>query len=208
MKKQFDYPTLLLVEHGATDFTDSGAKDRLHGTKYDLPLTVEGHRQAATVGEKLKSYDIATLRTSPLQRATETAKHIGDATGQKPEEDEGLKPLDSGYLSGMTHEAAEGRIKYYVKNPDKPIPEGQPYGEWWDTASARMAKRLKETEKTPGQAHVDVLHSSEIASMPAMVKGEGPSPFAAKQIPGPGKISAVEKRGGKWVFNPDWKGST
>lgn len=205
-KKQFDHPTLLLVEHGATEFTGSGAKDRIHGTKYDLPLTWQGHSQAKASADKLKGYDIATLRTSPMKRAKETAEHISGAIGKSAEADDDLKPLDSGYLSGMTHESAEGRIRYYVNHPDKAIPEGQSYGEWWDNASSRMAKRLKETESTPGQAHVDVLHSSEIASMPAIVRGDPPSAWQSKQVPGPGRISAVEKHGGRWKFIPDWKG--
>lgn len=206
-KKQFEYPTLLLVEHGSTEFTgDDENTDRIHGTKFDKPLTLEGHRQAATVAEKLKGHDIASLNTSPMQRAKETAEHISGAIGIKPEEDEGLMPLDSGYLSGMTHDSAHSRIEYYVKNPHKPIPDGQAYGDWWETASARMARRLKETKGLDGQANVDVLHSSEIASMPAIIRGDAPGIWDSKQIPGPGKISAVELRGGKWQFRPNWEG--
>jgi len=206
-KKQFDVPTLLLVEHGSTEYTsDDESKDRIHGTKFDLPLTWEGHRQSADVAKKLSVFDIGSLRTSPQQRAKETADHISQATGQTPEVDEGLKPLDSGYLSGMTHEAAKRRIEYYVKNPDKQIPQGQSYGEWWDTASTRMAKRLKEVAADPDKGHVDVLHSSEIASMPAIVRGESPSVWTSRQIPGPGRISAVEKHGGRWKFVEDWNG--
>jgi broad specificity phosphatase PhoE len=206
-KKQFDYPTLLLVEHGETEFSgDDDKSERIHGIKFDLPLTLQGHRQASSVADMLKDHDIATLKTSPMQRAKETAEHVGDAIGLEPEEDDDLKPLDAGYLSGMTHDAAHSRIEYYVKNPHKPIPEGQAYGDWWDTASERMAKRLKETERTPGQAHVDVLHSSEIASMPQIIRGDPPTIWGEKQIPGPGKISAVEKHGSRWQFNPNWEG--
>lgn len=205
-KKQFDNPTLLLVEHGETDFAgDDDTSERIHGTKYDLPLTVKGHQSAQQSADKLKGHDIASLKTSPMQRAKETAERISDTIGMPVEEDEGLTPLDAGYLSGMTHEVAKARIEYYVQHPDKPIPEGQPYGEWWDGATSRMEKRLKEAEKTPGRAHVDVLHSSEIASMPLIIKGEPPQIWS-KQIPGPGNISAVKKVGGKWNFIPNWEG--
>src|SRR5258707_2010192 len=95
-KKQFDYPTPLLVEHGETAFSGNGdTSERIHGTKYDLPLTLEGHRQAADVADKLKGHDIATLKTSPMQRAKETADVVGDAIGKKPEEDEELNRLDA-----------------------------------------------------------------------------------------------------------------
>lgn len=204
MKKQFEYPTLLLVEHGETEFADP---ERIHGTKYDLPLTLEGHKQAADIAEMLKDYDIASLRTSPMQRAKETADHISDATGQEAEEDEGLAPLDSGYMSGMTHDAAQRRLEYYVANPHKDIPGGTgSYGDWWDTAAERMAKRLKETKSLDGQANVDVLHSSEIASMPAIIRGEGPGIWDKTQIPKSGKVSAVELHGSRWQFKPNWEG--
>jgi broad specificity phosphatase PhoE len=208
-KKQFDNPTLLLVEHGETDFSGNNDKtERIHGTKYDLPLTLEGHRQAAECADKLKDYDIGSLKTSPQLRAKQTAEVIGDAIGHKPEEDEDLKPLDAGYLSGMTHDAAKSRIEYYVKNPHKQIPDGEKYGDWWDTASERMAHRLKETEslhKGTGQGAADVLHSSEIASMPNIIRGDPPTIWG-RQIPGSGKVSAVEKKGGKWHYTPHWEG--
>jgi broad specificity phosphatase PhoE len=210
-KKQFDNPTLLLIEHGETEFAANGdQEERIHGTKYDLPLTREGHGQAKDVADKVKGFDIASLKTSPMQRAKETAEYVGKATGQEPEEDEGLKPLDAGYLSGMTHDTAKARMEYYVKNAHKQIPGSEgTYGDWWNTASSRMAKRLKETEsihKSSGQGAVDVLHSSEIASMPDIVKGDPPKLWGERQIPGPGRISAVEKQGGRWQFMEDWNG--
>jgi hypothetical protein len=107
----------------------------------------------------------------------------------------------------MTHDVAKRRVMYYVQHPDKQIPGGQTYGDWWDTASDRMAKRLKEVERNPEQGHVDVLHSSEIASMPKIIQGEGPGIWTGK-IPGPGEISAVKKQGGRWRFINDWKGES
>ncbi len=205
-KKQFENPTLLLVEHGETEFAGTDAKsERIHGTKYDLPLTREGHNQAQQAADKLEGHDIASLKTSPMKRAKETAEYISDTIGQKAEVDEDLKPLDAGYLSGMTHATSKARMEYYVKNPHKEIPGGETYGGWWDMASNRMAKRLREAEKTPGQAHIDVLHSSEIASMPSIIKGEGPT-ITSRHIPGSGNISAVVKQGGKWQFKEDWNG--
>lgn len=209
-KKQFDHPTLLLVEHGETEFSgDDDKTERIHGTKYDLPLTLEGHRQAAGVADKLKDHDIASVDTSPMMRARETAEHISDATGVKAKPDDGMKPLDSGYLSGMNHEQAHRRIEYYVKNPHKQIPGGESYGDWWDTVTNRMASRLKETEQQharTGQANVDVLHSSEIVSMPNIIRGDEPSMWTSKKIPGPGQISAVQKMNGKWRYTPHWEG--
>src|SRR6266436_2402493 len=128
-KKQFANPTLLLIEHGQTEFAgETPSQERIHGIKYDLPLTREGHNQAQASADKLKGHDIASLKTSPMQRAKETAEYISDTTGQKAEVDEDLKPLDAGYLSGMTHATSKARMEYYVKNPHKEIPGGEKYG--------------------------------------------------------------------------------
>lgn len=209
-KKSFDNPTLLLIEHGETEFSgDDDKSERIHGTKYDLPLTWKGHQQAADMAEKLSKHDIASVDTSPMKRATETAEHITEATGVKARPDEGMKPLDSGYLSGMNHEQAHRRIEYYVANPHKQIPGGESYGDWWDLVTSRMAKRLKEVKaihKKSGQGAVDVLHSSEIASMPNIIRGDDPAMWTGKKIPGPGQISAVQEIGGKWKYSPHWEG--
>lgn len=58
-------------------------KDKIFLGQTDVPLSEEGHRQAAAAGEKLAQYRLSTDRiyTSDLLRAQETAQWISQKTG-------------------------------------------------------------------------------------------------------------------------------
>lgn len=207
MKKQFRQPTVLLVEHGSTEFSATGDEDRIHGTRFDLPLTGRGRQEVAPTAKLLADYDIATLEHSPMKRSTETAQIISAAIGVKPVPVEALKPWDSGYASGMTHGAAKDIVEYYVTHPMRAIRDGEPYGEWWDIYSTEMLDTLKRAKETPEQAHVRGMHSSEITAAPAIINGD-PADVLEEQLPRAGKISAVMLDGRRWKFIPEWKGET
>ena len=64
-----------LLRHGETAWSLSGQ----HTGWTDLPLTVEGERQARELGEALKSKSFAAVYTSPLQRAARTCELAGFA---------------------------------------------------------------------------------------------------------------------------------
>ena len=202
-KIPFEHPTLLLVEHGETEFSERpGHEDRIHGTKFDLPLIALGRQQAKKDGEKLNKYDIATLEHSPQLRSTQHAKIISDIIGVPAKKDDRLRPLDTGIMSGMTHEKAENWLRYYIENPHKKIPgsvSGQGiYDKWYDGWSEALAEGLKLAEKTPGQGHVKVLHSSEIMTVRSVIQGDPPTVASRESLPASGEILMLEKRGGKW----------
>jgi broad specificity phosphatase PhoE len=196
-------PTIFLIEHGDTEFAASGEADRIHGTKFDLPLTSEGRKQMERAAEIIAEYEVASLEHSPMLRSTQSAAIIARALGMKAVPNEALKPWDSGFVSGMTHGAAKDLIEYYVKNPGKVIRDGEAYGEWWDRFQRDMAKTLKLAEKTPGKVHVRAVHSSEVTAAPAIIKGD-PAQVVKERLPGSGQIAALEKRGGRWRFIPKW----
>src|SRR5579863_518679 len=99
----------------------------------------------------------------------------------------------------MTHKASKDLIAYYVRNPHKEIPNGESYGDWYEEYSTELRKKMKEAEKTPGRGHVLGVHSSEVSTAPAIIKGD-PAEMLEEQLPGPGQIAALEKRGGRWRF--------
>lgn len=206
-KKRFAQPTVLLVEHGSTDFSAPGDADRIHGVKFDLPLTERGRKEVEPAAKLLSGYDIATIEHSPMKRSAETSRMIAEATGVKPVPKDGLLPWDSGFVSGMTHGAAEDIVEYYVEHPNRAIRDGQPYGDWWNTFSYEMLDTLKRAKQTPEQAHVRGVHSSEVTAAPAIIKGD-PALVLDERLPGPGKISALMLKGRHWQFVPEWKGET
>lgn len=66
-------PRLVLVRHGATEWSESGR----HTGRTDVPLTDGGRAGAAALRPWLTSLHFALVLTSPLRRARETAALAG-----------------------------------------------------------------------------------------------------------------------------------
>ena len=92
-------PTLYLVRHGDTAWTDS----HQHTGRTDLPLNERGEAHARPLGEHLRLFSFSRVFTSPLQRASKTCAlaGFGDVAEINPE----LVEWDYGRYEGkMTSE--------------------------------------------------------------------------------------------------------
>jgi broad specificity phosphatase PhoE len=87
---------LFIVRHGETEWSASGQ----HTSRTDLPLTEEGRRQAAVVGEKLGGLRFSLVLSSPLRRAVQTAQLAG--VGDVVEVCDDLREWDYGEYEGLT----------------------------------------------------------------------------------------------------------
>jgi broad specificity phosphatase PhoE len=85
---------LWLIRHGETEWTLSGA----HTSRTDLPLTPAGEQRAALLKEALEGKQFALILSSPMQRATETAR----LAGFTPQIDQDLCEWDYGQYEGRT----------------------------------------------------------------------------------------------------------
>ena len=117
---------LWLARHGETEWTVS----RQHTSSTDLPLTEQGERQAAALGEALgQAGPFALVLTSPLARAQRTAELAGFADA---EVDDDLFEYRYGDYEGLT----TAEIK--VERPDWDLwHDGCPGGE----TTAQVAER-------------------------------------------------------------------
>ena len=88
-------PVVYLARHGNTAWTRSGQ----HTGLTDLPLTPDGERNAARLGERLKGLTFAKVFTSPLQRAARTCELAGFGAA---EIDPDLLEWDYGQYEGLT----------------------------------------------------------------------------------------------------------
>jgi len=88
-------PVVYLARHGNTAWTRSGQ----HTGLTDLPLTPDGERNAARLGERLKGLTFAKVFTSPLQRAARTCELAGFGAA---EIDPDLLEWNYGQYEGMT----------------------------------------------------------------------------------------------------------
>jgi broad specificity phosphatase PhoE len=88
--------TVVLVRHGATDWSRSGR----HTGRTDIPLDDEGRAQARAIGERLRSWTFSLVLTSPLGRARETCALAG--LGDRAEVEPDLAEWDYGDYEGRT----------------------------------------------------------------------------------------------------------
>jgi probable phosphoglycerate mutase len=111
---------IYLARHGETEWSLNGR----HTGSTDLPLTAHGEYQAVTLSDSLKKIHFDAVYSSPLQRATRTAKIAGF---QDPELTPLLREVDYGEYEGLTtkaiHELRPGWELYRDGCPGGETPE-------------------------------------------------------------------------------------
>jgi broad specificity phosphatase PhoE len=125
--------TILLARHGETDWNREG---RFQGWA-DPPLNATGRAQAVDLSVALMAEELATVYSSPLQRAYETAEVVAASRGLEPVTIEALREVDVGSWSGLTREEIEQRFSdQYARWLD--------YGQGWDDGETydAMAERV------------------------------------------------------------------
>jgi broad specificity phosphatase PhoE len=127
-----------LARHGATEWSRSGQ----HTGSTDLPLIPEGEEEARAMAPRLAGIGFATVLSSPLQRARETARLAGFPD---PRVTDLLREVDYGEYEGVT-----------TKDIQKTRPEwelfrdGSPGGESPEQVAARMDQLLLDLADEPG----------------------------------------------------------
>lgn len=81
--------TVYFIRHGECD----GNRDKRIRGCVDFPLNENGVRQAHALAARLKNAGITAIVTSPLSRALETARILGEAVGAKPVIKEGFRNI-------------------------------------------------------------------------------------------------------------------
>ncbi|MEO8437217.1 MAG: histidine phosphatase family protein [Chloroflexota bacterium] len=134
---------LWLVRHGETEWARLGR----HTGRTDVPLTDLGQEQAEALGRRLQGRPFALVLTSPMSRATETARIAG--FGDVAALDPNLREWDYGALEGRL--TAEIREDY----PDWSIWTGPwPEGETADEVGARADRVITRARSADGDVLV------------------------------------------------------
>lgn len=97
---------LLLVRHGATEFT---AEDRFAGSS-DVALSDAGRAQAAALGKRLEDWPIAASYCSDMRRAIDTATLIVGPHRPPPTPRPALREVSHGHWEGMIHREVEEKF--------------------------------------------------------------------------------------------------
>jgi 2,3-bisphosphoglycerate-dependent phosphoglycerate mutase len=90
---------ILLIRHGETAWN---AVRRLQG-HLDIPLNLDGERQAEALGQALLNEPLDAIFASDLQRARQTAQAIAAPRGMTVEIDAGLRERCYGAFEGMLY---------------------------------------------------------------------------------------------------------
>lgn len=124
------FTTVLLVRHGATATTGTVLPGRARG----LHLAERGTAQAEAVAQRigqLANKPVA-LYASPLERARETARPIGQALGLRAVVDRGLSECDFGAWTGkklsLLRRKAEWKSVQHAPSTFR-FPEGESFSE-------------------------------------------------------------------------------
>lgn len=143
-----------LVRHGETDWN---RERRIQGST-DIPLNDTGREQARATGALLASRRWTALVASPLSRASETARIIGEHVALvEPELDPRLAERDYGQAEGLT--GAEIDVKF----PDGAEVPGR---ETREAVAVRAVAALHDlAARHPGEAVIVVAHGGVIRSV-------------------------------------------
>lgn len=144
-------PRMVLVRHGATEWSESGR----HTGRTDVPLLDLGRAEAEAAGELLRERgwtDFDQVLTSPLQRASETCALLGFTGSPEPD----LVEWDYGAFEGLTREQIRADHPGWTLWNDG-VPDGERAGDVARRADRVIERALGATGDTLCVAHGHLL---------------------------------------------------
>ena len=168
---------LYLIRHGQSASNVARQEGRL--AKYDPPLTPVGIEQARRLGERMATYGVDVIYSSPLQRAYNTGMAIARITGHEIAVIDDLQEINEPLKDGGG-----------VPDPNDPLPEGVTHRDIkakfeaepiWDNlpgseSSAHFRERIVRSVDTiikdnPGKKVAITCHGGVIQSYVAQILG-------------------------------------
>ncbi|WP_434453355.1 bifunctional RNase H/acid phosphatase [Lentzea sp. E54] len=163
---------LILLRHGQTKLS----VDRRYSGRGDHPLTEFGQEQAEKAASRLSTLDgIAAVISSPLQRALQTARKLGDKVGLEVVTHQGLIETDFGAWEGLTFAEASERDPEVHRRWLGDTSVRPPQGESFDEVHARVRKaRTDIISRYGGKTLVLVSHVTPIKTLLRQALDVGP----------------------------------
>jgi broad specificity phosphatase PhoE len=159
-----DQVVAYVVRHGTTKLNE---ENRYRGQK-NVPLDDQGKKDAQEVTKFLADKPIGQAFSSPLSRATDTAKEVLKSRGIKATKSDALLPLDAGKFTGMKKDDAKANMKYYHDHTDVRIPGGESIDGMHKRVRPILFKAIRAGIRT-GKPSLISAHSSVIHSLGAIL---------------------------------------
>ena len=132
---------LYVMRHGLTNWNQSR---RIQG-HLDPPLNATGRAQARLAGLRLARAGAAALYSSDLQRAWETARLVGRATGLQVVQNVGLREINFGIWQGLSSQEIRQRYPaVYAARRDNPYDVAPAGAETWRRFYDRAVQTVNE----------------------------------------------------------------
>jgi probable phosphoglycerate mutase len=177
------------VRHGAY-----GLLDRALGGRGDYALNDEGRAQAIRAAALIAARPVATVVSSPVQRARETASPIAAALGLPVTVEPDFAEIDFGAWTGMSFDALADQAAWRAWNVFRST-AAVPGGETMLAVQARaVAAVLRLAAAWPAREVVVVSHADVIKAILAHVLGM-PLDLLRRIEVAPGSMSLVALHG-------------
>jgi broad specificity phosphatase PhoE len=172
---------ILLARHGQTD--DNVPPIRVQGRR-DTPLNARGREQAHELAERAAAAGIASLWTSDLARARETAAAIGERLGLEPRVEPRFAESHRGSWEGrlfdeIEREEPEAFAAWRRAGADFRFPGGESLGE----QAQRVAAALEEVRASGPEPALVVCHGGTIRVALCCARGRDLSRFHDWDVP-------------------------
>jgi broad specificity phosphatase PhoE len=162
---------ILLIRHGATDLLGRVLYGRMPG----VHLNAQGTSQAKALGEALRMrYALSEVVSSPMERATETARPIAEAQGLEITIDEGFNEIDFGAWMGKPFPELDDLDlwkRYYQFRATTRPPGGESMMDVQSRAWSGMARILERYEDNSEAAVAVVTHGDVVRALLLLVLG-------------------------------------
>ena len=181
--------TIYLIRHGEC----AGNRQGLFRGRYDFPLNEVGRKQAESLARELKDVNLDAIYSSPLSRATQTAKAICEGRGIEPIVEQGFNNISLGSWEGKPKKEIAERVpkefRLWRTEPEKLRMEGA-------ETLAQVQKRavntlIRITKERVGGGFAVLTHRAVIKPLIAGILGI-PAPYFWKLHPETASYSIIE----------------
>jgi probable phosphoglycerate mutase len=143
-------PQIVLVRHGETEWSKNGK----HTSFSDIPLTLEGERQATELKTELSNWDFKLVLCSPRKRAQRTCELAG--FGDRAEITDDLSEWNYGDYEGITTKEIRQHAPGWTIF-DSPTPSGETPDQVADRCDSVIARLMALQDDALVFAHGHVL---------------------------------------------------
>lgn len=161
---------LILIRHGQTKWN----KEEVFRGRADIPLDDTGRTQAEATSAALTHLKLSAVYSSPLARASETARIVARPHGLSVRLVDNLADIDCGAWEGLPVQEAQARYpEVFAAWQTAPHTVTFPGGESLDMVASRAMAALDDIVRTHGQHDTVVVVSHRVVNKLILLRALG-----------------------------------